>query len=141
MRNLRRTSIKPLWVEGYYDGPLSGFCEYRGKPYYYVTQDDDWKCFMYPLKEETWKSYLERNKDFRLYVGDHWNDTFKSKGGAKPQSEWHNFYDKWDKVKLPKADELGPIYQFYMYGHSGKMIHREDRLFRLREIKASRDRK
>jgi hypothetical protein len=138
MRNLRETSIKPLWVEDYYDGPLSGFCEYRGRPYYYVVQDDDWKCFMHPLKDETWNVYMERNEDFCMYVGDHWNDTFKGKGGAKPESEWHKFYDKWNKVELPKADELTPAYRFFMHGGSSrrrKMIRRGWRMERLMEAR------
>jgi hypothetical protein len=138
MIKIRESSVKPLWVEDYYDGPLTGFCEYRGIPYYYVAQEN-WIYFLYPLKEETWKAHLSVHMDFCEFVGDHWNDGFKSKGsGVKPESEHHKFYDKYKNLVIPKADELPPRFWFVMGGEKGqrrlKFLKREWRIERLKRI-------
>jgi len=140
MRNLRERSIKPLWVDDYYDGPLSGFCEYRGKRYYYVAQDEDWTYFLHPLMEETWKSHLSRHEDFGKYVGNHW-DCNEEPRRLLPEEEWHKYYDKYKDVKLPAADELPPAYCYTMGDEHGrrerKRIRRGWRMERLKEARAS----
>lgn len=146
MRSIQRKSVRILWVEGYYDGPLDGFCSYRDGIFYFAAQDEDWTCFMHPLKEETWFAHLAKEMDFENRVGTHWVDWGEDgfscgTENMKPQSEWHKFYDKYANSKLPSPDELPPLYWFWMYGpptKRAKFLRRKERLAVLRDAKAPR---
>ena len=143
MRRVRESSITPLWVEDYYDGPLTGFCEYGGKPYYYVVQDDDW-VFMHPLKDETWTAHWRKHQDFREHVGAHWDGIGfgRPRHGpphkAKPQDGWDKFYGKYKDMPLPEPGESPPSHRFCIGDEKGrrsrKLYERKSRMERLKEL-------
>lgn len=91
-------NVKSLWINHYYDVPLSGLCEEAGKLAYFEI-DDPYKLelvyFIYVL------SFLERIKWklnwflFELLVGSHWTTTYngryRSSGRDYSKQPWHFF--------------------------------------------------
>lgn len=79
--------VKLLYHSNYWDGPLSGVCEYQGKRYWFdclnedeTTVDEDGEpCFarrrygIYELTEEEWEEQDVWHRLFETYVGTHTN--------------------------------------------------------------------
>ncbi len=96
-------AIRWLWANNWYDGILSGVCEYQDKRYYgqcFGEDDERNRRFaLIDLPETEWKEETERHEFFVEKVGDH-ND-FREDGegrkgaGIKPESSWKEFYDRY----------------------------------------------
>jgi hypothetical protein len=66
----------PLWYDDWYDGPLSGVCEYKGDRFYYTFTDvNDKRHRIYSvvvLPEEILAEMIRRHEDvYRVICGDH----------------------------------------------------------------------
>jgi hypothetical protein len=104
-----------LWVDGYWDGPLSGMCEVDGERLYFHMQDeaDDkrrTRTFnVYRLTDEQMADHDHRHAEFIKHVGTYWDyrpEVPKLPTGYHPQSEHHKFYDVFKDVEDPVlADE------------------------------------
>jgi hypothetical protein len=125
MRRVLKKSLNPLWETNRWDGPLSGFCLYRGLPHYFKAHADYdlRKATLHPLSEESFAYHKAQHEEFREHVGEHcdYEKGFNRKQvSCKPESTWHLFYDKYDEEKLqtdyPKPDESPAIRYFYLFG-------------------------
>lgn len=142
MRKVKQRSVKMLWIDEYYDGPLKGFCEYKRKKYYFKI-NGSWSYVLHPLLPATWEAHLAKHYDFVEHVGSH-HDSVDGKhrnydGKLQPEAEWHKFYDKYKTLTIPDADELPAVFS-YDIGDSStwKYDRRKCRLEILREKKAEK---
>lgn len=100
--------VKLRYINGYYDGMLSGVLEWEGKRYYFDIVDEnnsdnindaDWyrKFGLYEMTPEEWATEDHTHAEFVKYVGSHYvinEDGKRDHSGLKPQSEWRKFYDQ-----------------------------------------------
>jgi len=140
MRSIRHKSVKTIWIATYYDWARTGFCEYRGRPYFFMETENEFTYEMHPLKKETWAAYLADHQRFRNNVGEHWDAPNYDLSTLKPQGEWTKYYD--EKEELPKGDELPAVFRFYDGTDRNrrriKYRRRRWRLERLRDRKIAR---
>jgi hypothetical protein len=113
-----------LWIESYYDGPLSGVARLDGKPVWFELQalsrdcddptcgtvddpDDEEAYDIFALGDEAWALLCERHEDFRTWVGEHWDcqEGERDISRSKPQELWHLYYDKWGKDGIPRVEK------------------------------------
>lgn len=101
---LSRSEVQLLYHWGYYDGPLSGVCRWRGERYWFTCVDmgDDEReartFHMFEFTEEEWAREDERHALFRECVGTH-TDYDQETGrrnldGVRPEAGWHRYYDR-----------------------------------------------
>ena len=96
--------IQLLWVDGWWDGPLNGMCEYKGERLYYDlasadNDDNSYHYVLFRLSPEQLQQEEERHRDFVEYVGNHYSyppgeNKRYGHDTMKPQSEWDKFYNK-----------------------------------------------
>lgn len=101
-------SIKLLYANDWWDGPLSGMCQYNNESLYfnYIGDVDDLYLYIaYRLTPDEFQSEAERHDDFVRYVGDHYCFTTDGSNNKRPQSEWHRFYDKYENHHPEYFDE------------------------------------
>jgi hypothetical protein len=103
--------IQILWVGNWYDGPLDGMCLYKGEKHWFTCKDewgeDFWRRFN--VVKLTPEQIAEEEKWHSLFV-EKVGDSFAYENGKcvpfrklKPESQWHEFYDEYEKVR----DQLG----------------------------------
>lgn len=105
----QQEEIIPLWHLDYYDGPLSGVVECKGRHFYvrHVYYDDRKWWVAWELTPDEWARELARHEAFEKYVGTHTSYKQNAEGewnrehAVKPEAEWRKFYD--DK-EMPKVD-------------------------------------
>lgn len=95
--NLPRIEAPIVWVNGYYDGPLSGTCwvEDEGLCWFQVDPSIDYpgrRHLIYRLTNEEFRILTERHLEFEMYVGTHY--CYHAKGSVKDRSLHPLFYDK-----------------------------------------------
>lgn len=76
-----KKGIRILWHCAYYDGVLTGFAKYKGKPHYFALKKDYHSKYMgrkvgrtfwlYKLTDEQWKVAEHWHNEFRVHVGSH----------------------------------------------------------------------
>lgn len=115
-----KEGIIPLWHSGYYDGPLSGFCMYKGEPHFFDMKREYlgkrlWKSvyrtfWIYKLTPEQWEFEKYWHNEFRLHVGTHtdyeWNETekkyqrFAGRLSSFSSNYWREmYYDRAEKAR------------------------------------------
>lgn len=115
---IERTDIRYDWHSNYYDGPLSGACEYAGERFWFhcfeedgpdpsgeVDEDGDRIVRQYRrfklvrLTLEEWADEDSRHRLFRECVGDHTDydpvTQRRAVGALRPQQSWHVYYDRY----------------------------------------------
>lgn len=125
---------KKLFHVGYWDGPLTGLCEYEGETYFFNTEDDVWMCDTCHMNEDKhddcedcyWeRQYVmhqispslithltRRHKIFRFLV----YTRLRYRGGM---FIWYNFFSP------PKRKEIKincPIAKFTEFERNDKII-------------------
>lgn len=103
----RADDVKILYADSWWDGPLSGMCQYNGESLYfnYIGGDDLYLYIACRLTPDQLQSEAERHNDFVKYVGDHYCFTEDGSRNIKPPSEWHQFYDKYKDDPVSYYDE------------------------------------
>jgi len=100
-KKLKFHKVTPLWHQSFYDGPLDGIVEFRGRKMYACIVEADFReaWALYALTDEETKLIEAQHELFRQHVGTHADygslDEYRA-----PASEHHLFYDN----KLPKVD-------------------------------------
>jgi hypothetical protein len=106
-----RSEVRLLWHSGYWDGPTSGLCLYRGRRCWFEMcaegdeGDDFYRRFL----------LLELTKE-QLDEEEHWHELFcrkvgthcdhdDARGEVLPRESWHEFYD--EHRKRGKVDYSG----------------------------------
>ena len=102
-------SVRILYENNYWDGPLEGVLRWNNKNYYFINySDDDWtdganRAFV--IIEMTKAQEKDENYFHQLfikYVGSHTDyDEFGNRSieEVKPESERKKFYDEYDKAE------------------------------------------
>jgi len=119
---IRREDVTYLWHSGYYDGPLSGACEWRGRRYWFVCVDEEYRPVVGPdgnrvldeygdpelddvrvfhlveLTPEEWAAVDASHALFRECVGTHTDydrvtQRRNTSGTVRPEAEWKRYYD------------------------------------------------
>lgn len=104
----RDGAVEVLWVNGYYDGPLSGIASVDGRRVLFEVADRTtavhgdgerrfWLVELSPgqlREEETWHDL------FCEHVGTHWDFTDRPRV-ARPESEFHKYYDPASRREPP----------------------------------------
>lgn len=97
--------VKDLWHIDWYDGPLSGICEYQGKPYFYWISGDNELEY-----EHNGKKYFQPS--FYLYKIS--NEDFEK------QKTWHELDEMFRNIK-GDCKKISDAYWRYfsrgVYGH------------------------
>jgi hypothetical protein len=115
--------VKLLWHIDYYDGPLSGICEYQErKCWFEISEHADIRTssWLYEVRELTPAEILFEEEKQRRFAESVSNDncytTLASTRVVHPQSSWGKFYEWYDK--LPNKGEMyrdrDPIGFFYL---------------------------
>lgn len=100
------TGIRLLWHSDYYDGPLSGMCQWQGEQYWFemADEEDDFSVRYYHLIKLTppqreWQECW--HQQFQKYVGtvsDY--DVPKVRASLlQPQDQWDKFYKPYMEDK------------------------------------------
>lgn len=99
---LRENEYMFLWIDGFWDGPMSGMLLYKGREHWFEMfreNDDDisldkWyrRYAIVVLTPEQLSKEHEVHRDFQRYVGTHWE--VGNPGNVRPTEEHHLFYDK-----------------------------------------------
>ena len=130
LKQVRASSIIPLHILNWWDGPLSGICVYRGKPFFFSNKGDagqdiyDVRRYkLHSMTDEQMKIEEEHNRDWKKWVGTHtdFNPDWTRKDGEVLSSETHHlFYDKWGKdCKNSQRTPLDsvPATKFFILGN------------------------
>ena len=66
-----KENIEILWHSGYYDGPVSGACQYNGKLHWFdlKLETHDRTFFVWPLTEEQEKVIRYWHEEFKFHSG------------------------------------------------------------------------
>ncbi len=71
--------VVPLWIDDFYDGPISGFCLVADEKYYFFADPDkswgtfdEWRYFLYPVTDEEFETAEFNHKLFEQHVGTQW---------------------------------------------------------------------
>ena len=132
MKNLKRirsNAIRILYCDDWYDGPISGLCEYKGKYYHFGWTDEDYKTYKDEdgeilskciRKYTVWKLPFDRliyelmwHLDFSTNVNPSftYDDKMKSSELFKKRCDFYKRREKEYK-KLGKPPDLEPIGYF-----------------------------
>ena len=68
------SDLKFRWIDGYYDGVLSGFASWQGKLCYFQVCDDtgnSWKYTLHRLSDKEAHTAAQEHEAFRQRHGDH----------------------------------------------------------------------
>lgn len=109
---LEATSVKLLWYEDFWDRPLCGVCEWKGKKYWYSNLDFHLRAYQYSMRELDDKEWSVREQIHALYqqhVGTH-KDYFYDENGKeikvvgpiKPKEEWPKYFDV-ERPPIPES--------------------------------------
>jgi len=116
--------VIPMYHLNYYDGPLSGMINVKGRIFYvesiYGEEDRQWWA-AWELTEEELKCELARHELFKQHVGSHTeyklNDDecwVRKDHDLKPEDDWKNFYEadipKVNYLEVTKRDFFGILY-------------------------------
>ena len=116
MRQVRRKSVTPLWETNRWDGTLSGYCLYRGRPFLYDGFDTERgrKFLMHPVSDEDFAAANERHDDFVKWVGPHcdFGPGWEMKGRFVEKGTSPLFYEKYPAEGRPVPHN--PQHFFYM---------------------------
>jgi hypothetical protein len=98
--------VKLIYHSGFWDGPLSGVCEYQDKRYWFKCVHDyqdhsekilDMRIYgVYELTPKEWENEIHWHTLFQKHVGMHteYDDAgSRSYGKVGPQKDHHKFYD------------------------------------------------
>jgi hypothetical protein len=101
-------AVQILWVDDWYDGPMSGACLWNGQHLWFNIhkvreRDDAYVYGLYDLPAERWAIINHRHADFCIHIGEHYDyvDGKRNRCGPKPQRGWDHFSRKWKRFKLP----------------------------------------
>lgn len=91
-----------LWHYGYYDGPLSGICEWKNNRYWFVCVDRDSEVRRFNLVELSdgeWEEVDKMHELFRQHVGHHADYLDGKRVAMKPKDgDWSQYYKKYSPV-------------------------------------------
>lgn len=106
--------VRLQYCNGYYDGPISGVAEWKGKRYYFhmieeadYCEDEEtppWyrRYALYELTKQEWAEEDERQASFETHVGTHTryrDDGTRNHSGVRPQEGWANHYDRYTEPR------------------------------------------
>ena len=98
--------LQLLWVDDYYDGPLSGMLTYRNRLHRYECPDGpmaiERRYVIRELSDEEIADEQYWHELFVRHVGDHM--TFRNdgqRGAVRPSSEHSKFYEPYGKRTTP----------------------------------------
>lgn len=112
--------VEWLYANDWWDGPISGVCEYEGKRYYakYVSENRNRvrRYKLLDMPEAEWVSEDARHTLFVACVGDHFCMSGNDRGSEiKPQSMWKNFYDVYPADSRDETDyESMPVVGWFL---------------------------
>jgi hypothetical protein len=113
--------VRFLWHLAYWDGPLSGICQYRDRPHYFCTADQEEATidqrprpyFLVELRVDQVEELRRQHEVFRRYVGTHTDyltDGSPSSGIVRRRNLWSRFYDQsktWAAIDLSDNRVVG----------------------------------
>jgi hypothetical protein len=118
VKQVPKSSVCLLWHHGYWDGPLSGACQFNGERLWFSCYDEGLrhrKFVLLRLSDEQWKDIDFAHGLFQDYVGTHTdydeNGKREIQRGLKPrvESNYAKFYD-WAKEnprEEPHGEQVG----------------------------------
>ena len=96
-----KDSVRLVYHNNYWDGPISGVVKFDGKRYYFDQCDEEEngkrRYVMYELSDEQWKEEDYWHDLFRTHVGTHTEYDENGKrgiGATKEREEWEKYYSK-----------------------------------------------
>jgi hypothetical protein len=105
---LNQDHVIPRWHLDYYDGPLAGIIEYKGKFLYarhlYYMDRRWWAAW--ELTPEELQTEQTRHELFEKYVGTHTSyvpdgdGDYRVNHNVKPEGDWRQFYDNKELAKV-----------------------------------------
>lgn len=111
-----------IWHSDYYDGPLTGLCQYKGRTVWFKLADEsptDYYIYnLYSLTDQQLSILNQVRSEFRRYVGKNCEyENGKRNFHTHPKSEWAKFYDNKDlqtlseqtKREIEKEKPIGSI--------------------------------
>jgi hypothetical protein len=106
VRRAHSDELRMLWIDDYYDGPLSGMLLFKGRLCRYECCDladehgnaNVWRYVIRELSDDQIADEERWHALFVEHVGDHWTIHGDGhRGAVKPASEHAKFYDEYNK--------------------------------------------
>jgi hypothetical protein len=109
---LKAESVKLSWYEDFWDGPLCGVCEWKGKKYWFSNLDPHLRAYQYSMREisdDEWKVREQIHSLYQQHVGTH-RDYFYDENGQeikivgpmKPKEEWSKYFN-FERPPIPES--------------------------------------
>lgn len=112
LKEQQYTDVEVQWVNGYYDGPLSGVCKVDGQWLYFdCINPDQWhrKYWLYELTEEEWDNERTKHASFEAHVSTQGCKHLPPEERfVQSQPLWDLFYDRsFPKLELAGRPKFG----------------------------------
>lgn len=103
--SLEAKGVRLLWFEDYWDGPLSGVCEWNDKKYWFSNLDPHLRAYHYSMREMDKAEWAARKEIHSLFINRYgtYRDYFYDDNGTEHHGHRKSQKDTKDFSTIPKT--------------------------------------